>query len=188
MKKLSLLVIFALIVSVAIGKSNTSKEYNYGKRGQFVTARASYIMWDDISGFLPAASIEGIYGFSCNPWFMVGGGIGVTYSHFPKHITSMGESRGAIRIPIYLHLRTNILDRRVSPFVALNLGGGVHKGYIPLGYSNPEVENDFHIFAYGEPQIGVALRLKGGRMVDIGASVPLYNLDAGLKFGVGFTW
>lgn len=100
----------------------------------------------------------------------------------------MGESRGAIRIPIYLHLRTNILDRRVSPFVALNLGGGVHKGYIPLGYSNPEVENDFHIFAYGEPQIGVVLRLKDGRMVDIGASVPLYNLDAGLKFGVGFTW
>ena len=187
-KVFAILIICALIIGTAVGAEKTQQEYRYGCKGVFGTARVSYIMWAKSVGFTPAASAEIIYGYSFNPWFMLGGGVGVTYSHFPKDVTSMGESRGAIRVPVYLHLRTNILDRKVSPFIAVNLGGGFCKGYLAAASGLPEVEDNFELFIYGEPQVGVALRLKGGKMVDFGVSVPLYSLDGGIKFGVGFTW
>lgn len=187
-KIFAILIICTLIIGTAVGAEKAQQEYRYGDKGVFGTARVSYVMWAQAVGFTPAASAEIIYGYSFNPWFMLGGGVGVTYSYFPKDVTSMGESRGAIRVPVYLHLRTNILDRKVSPFIAANLGGGLCKGYMQGGMGLPDVEEGFGLFVYGEPQIGVALRLKGGKMVDFGVSVPLYSLDAGIKLGVGFTW
>ena len=142
----AILIICTLIIGTAVGAEKAQQEYRYGCKGVFGTARVSYIMWAQAVGFTPAASAGIIYGYSFNPWFMLGGGVGVTYSHFPKDVTSVGESRGAVRVPVYLHLRTNILDRKVSPFIATNLGGGLCQGYMQGGWRLPDVEEGFGLF------------------------------------------
>ena len=190
-----LLLLSVCAVAHAEGRTKVQpSEYRYGKRGYFGTARVSYIRWSEIVKHVPAISTEVINGYSFNPWFMLGGGVGATYTMYPASMTSVNEPKGALRVPFYLHLRSNILDRRVSPFVAANLGGGFCKGYIPsdnlFGFE-PEQLNGFYGFYYAELQLGLAVRLKNGKMVDFGVSLPLDfgdGVNGGGKFSLGFTW
>ena len=190
MKKFVIFAMLALFLGSAIGAEKPKREYRYGDKGYFGTVRAGYTMWSTTRVWAPAIDVEVINGYSFNPWFMLGGGVGITHIHFPGKITSAKENRCAVNIPLYLHLRTNILDRKVAPIVALNVGGQFYKGYLPKGYGNYEVENCTKILPYTELQLGAAVRLKGGKMIDFGFSVPgvCHLLANGLKFSFGYTW
>ena len=192
MRKFVIFAMLALFLGSAIGSEKPKREYRYGDKGYFGTARANYIMWNFDSS-IPAVSVDIINGYSFNPWFMLGGGLGVVYTHYSGDKSSDNKSHGAVRVPVYLHLRGNLLDRRVTPFLAVNLGGGFCKGYAErhLIY-HPEIINHLYGFLYEEVQLGVAARLKGGQMIDFGLSVPLdimgHGANGGLKFSFGYTW
>lgn len=184
MKRLVVLMSLLLSLGGVVAAEGTAPQYRYGSRGYFGTARANV---QTMSAFWfndPAVGVDLINGYSFNPWFMLGGGVGFIYTCVP------GE--GAVRIPIYLHLRANVLDRKVTPFFSLNLGGGFCKGYQPgLSDGAAEEPNGHYWFSCIEPQVGVAVYLKNGRMIDFGASIYLdagRGLNGGLKFGIGFTW
>ncbi len=186
MKKFILLVILAFTISVAaVGKGNANREYNYGKRGYFGTARASYSL-ADCSPYRPGSGFAAdiINGYSFNHWFSLGAGIGI--------ITTAEQEGNNIRIPVYIHLRANVLDRKVTPFFAVNLGGGICKGFLPnIINGSPAEENGHYGFYSFEPQAGVAVRFKNGKMIDFGVSA-FADFGRGInvcgKFGVGFTW
>ena len=194
MKKIVIFLVFVLFAGSAIGADGPKREYKYGDVGYFGTIRANYMIWDSY-GSAKGVSVDFINGRSYNPWFMMGGGIGVIYTNFPPELTSDEKSHSTIRVPVYLHLRTNLLDRRVSPFLAVNLGCGICRGYIekhPYQLYTEQMDASY-VFLYEEVQLGAAVRLKGGRMIDFGLSFPfdfglIYCMQGGLKFSLGFTW
>lgn len=81
--------------------------------------------------------------------------------------------RGRLTVPFYLHLRYNILNRRLSPFVALSAGGyfsSLRRMYLEL--------DDYR---YGSvsyminPQVGVNYRLSPKRSIYFAVGANLYN-------------
>lgn len=178
-----------LLAVLTVGIFSTeAQEYRYAKRGYFGTARVSATNVYSILTSSPGFSAEVINGYSFNKWFMMGVGVGVVYSNYKKEYNGTGN----VRVPLYLHLRANVLDRKVTPYFTLNMGGGFCKGYQPpiTDGAAEEINGSFGFYCL-EPQVGVAVRLKGGRMLDLGLS--LYS-DVGRgfngfpKLGIGFTW
>jgi hypothetical protein len=96
-----------------IKKSGSSSRFNKprGYFGLFETGTGSW-GYDEIS-----QSVTIINGYRVLPQFAIGGGIG-----FETWIDSE-----ELAMPVFLHLRSDFLNRKVSPFVALNIGT-----YIPL--------------------------------------------------------
>ncbi len=178
MKRLFLLSV-ALLICICASAKETKRDYRYGKKGYFGTATVGYVAPGKGVG------IDVVNGYAFNPWFMLGGGLGIRYTNPKGHYH--------ISIPAYVHLRANFLDRRVTPFFALNVGGGLGLGYLSSGPSldKPDQTDARYFFTFGEPQLGIAVRLKNGRMVDLGVGPFLEigeGLHAGVKIGVGFTW
>ena len=68
MKKFVIFAMLALFLGSAIGAEKPKREYRYGDKGYFGTARANYIMWNFDSS-IPAVSVDIINGYSFNPWF-----------------------------------------------------------------------------------------------------------------------
>ena len=64
------------------------------------------------SNRIKSYGLDIVNGYRTSPWFAIGIGIGVRYYDCED-----------LLIPYYIHLRTDILDRRVTPFFALNIGG-----------------------------------------------------------------
>ena len=189
MKRLLLLIV--LLTSVVLNVE--AQEYRYAKRGYFRSVRvgALHDMTTAISLDV-GCSVDLVNGYAFNKWFMMGGGIGVQYTIY--NIDSDDNSgQTNVKVPIYLHLRANVLDRKVTPYFALNLGGGFCKGYLPnLGPNgNPEQLNGSYEFYYMEPQIGAAVRFGGGKMLELGLSFYAdfgRGLNGGPKLNIGFTW
>ena len=190
--KLIRFVVLLFVVSICSIANGQEREYRYGWRGYYGTAKASYLMWEHRIYTVPAIGLDVVNGYSFNQWFMLGGGVGVVYTIFPESKNSFKENLSAIRVPMYLQLRANIIDRRVSPTAALNLGGGFCKGYLPLIIDGANEERSgSYGFYYIEPQVGVSVRLYNGQMVDFGISMHMdigRGVSCGYKFGVGFTW
>ncbi len=186
MKRLFLFIV--LLASVAF--SAEAQEYRYAKRGYFRSVRIGVIT--AFSNENVGCSVDLVNGYAFNKWFMMGGGIGVQYTIF--NIDSDDNSgQTNVKVPIYLHLRANVLDRKVTPYFSLNLGGGFCKGYLPdLGPDANRAEvNGSYEFYYVEPLAGVAVRFGGGKMLELGLSFCAdfgRGISGGPKFGVGFTW
>ena len=180
------LLLLVLLGAVVINAE--AQEYRYAKRGYFRSVRVGVIATSLDVGH----SVDLVNGYAFNKWFMMGGGIGVQYTIY--NIDSDDNSgQTNVKVPIYLNLRANVLDRKVTPYFSLNLGGGFCKGYLPdLGPDAAPAEiNGSYEFYYVEPLAGVAVRFKGGKMLELGLS--LYadfgrGISGGPKFGVGFTW
>lgn len=105
-----------------------------------------------------------INGYRTSPWFAVGVGVGARYQDWD-----------ALAVPFYIHLRTDILDRRVTPYFALNIGGA----YMTC----------LHIFA--EPSCGIGIRMKKGRQINIGfggSGFISFGGALGWKISAGFAW
>ena len=180
------LLLLVLLGAVVINAE--AQEYRYAKRGYFRSVRVGVVATSLDVGH----SVDLVNGYAFNKWFMMGGGIGVQYTIY--NINSDDNSgQTNVKVPIYLHLRANVLDRKVTPYFSLNLGGGFCKGYLPdLGPDAAPAEiNGSYEFYYVEPLAGIAVRFGGGKMLELGLS--LYadfgrGISGGPKFGVGFTW
>lgn len=180
------LLLLVLLGAVVINAE--AQEYRYAKRGYFRSVRVGVIATSLDVGH----SVDLVNGYAFNKWFMMGGGIGVQYTIY--NIDSDDNSgQTNVKVPIYLNLRANVLDRKVTPYFSLNLGGGFCKGYLPdLGPDAAPAEiNGSYEFYYVEPLAGIAVRFGGGKMLELGLS--LYadfgrGISGGPKFGVGFTW
>ncbi len=176
MKRLFLFIV--LLASVAF--SAEAQEYRYAKRGYFGTANVSYILWDDFISPIGVGA-EVINGYAFNKWFMLGAGVGANMMSYKGY-----ENECVVEavIPIFIHARFNILDRRVTPFFSLGVGGGILVDNYNSGVASA---------LYLDPKLGVAVRLANGRMIDFGVSrlfsgviwLGSYN---GIKFGVSYTW
>lgn len=180
------LLLLVLLGAVVINAE--AQEYRYAKRGYFRSVRVGVIATSLDVGH----SVDLVNGYAFNKWFMMGGGIGVQYTIY--NINSDDNSgQTNVKVPIYLHLRANVLDRKVTPYFSLNLGGGFCKGYLPdLGPDANRAEvNGSYEFYYVEPLAGVAVRFGGGKMLELGLSLQAdfgRGMNGGPKFGVGFTW
>lgn len=176
MKRLFLFIV--LLASVAF--SAEAQEYRYAKRGYFGTANVSYILWDDFDSPIGVGA-EVINGYAFNKWFMLGAGVGANMMSYKGY-----ENERVVEavIPIFIHARFNILDRRVTPFFSLGVGGGILVDNYNSGVASA---------LYLDPKLGVAVHLKNGGTIDFGVSrlfsgviwLGSYN---GIKFGVSYTW
>ncbi|MBQ2424823.1 MAG: hypothetical protein II262_08505, partial [Alistipes sp.] len=145
----------------------------------FGAVNLNCIVWDDNSSVGVGAEV--INGYSFNKWFMLGAGVGANLMPYKGY---KNEQVIEALIPIFVHTRFNILDRRVTPFFSLSIGGGILVDNYNKGASSS---------IYLDPKLGVAVRLKSGKMVDIGISrlfgggiwIGPYN---GIKFGVSYVW
>ena len=182
------LLLLVLLGAVVINAE--AQEYRYAKRGYFRSVRIGVIT--AFSNENVGCSVDLVNGYAFNKWFMMGGGIGVQYTIF--NIDSDDNSgQTNVKVPIYLHLRANVLDRKVTPYFSLNLGGGFCKGYLPdLGPDAAPAEiNGSYEFYYVEPLAGIAVRFGGGKMLELGLSLQAdfgRGMTGGPKLGVGFTW
>ena len=180
------LLLLVLLGAVVINAE--AQEYRYAKRGYFRSVRVGVIATSLDVGH----SVDLVNGYAFNKWFMMGGGIGVQYTIY--NIDSDDNSgQTNVKVPIYLNLRANVLDRKVTPYFSLNLGGGFCKGYLPdLGPDAAPAEiNGSYEFYYVEPLVGIAVRFGGGKMLELGFSFQAdfgRGMNGGPKFGVGFTW
>lgn len=180
------LLLLVLLGAVVINAE--AQEYRYAKRGYFRSVRVGVIATSLDVGH----SVDLVNGYAFNKWFMMGGGIGVQYTIY--NIDSDDNSgQTNVKVPIYLNLRANVLDRKVTPYFSLNLGGGFCKGYLPdLGPDAAPAEiNGSYEFYYVEPLAGIAVRFGGGKMLEFGLSLQAdfgRGMNGGPKLGVGFTW
>ena len=172
------LLLLVLLGAVVINAE--AQEYRYAKRGYFGTANVSYILWDDYNHPIGIGA-EVINGYAFNKWFMLGAGVGANLMSYKGY-----ENECVVEavIPIFIHARFNILDRRVTPFFSLGVGGGILVDNYNSGVASA---------LYLDPKLGVAVHLKNGGTIDFGVSrlfsgviwLGSYN---GIKFGVSYTW
>lgn len=89
--------------------------------------------------------LDVVNGYRILPEFSIGAGVGVKYYIQANIVT----------IPLYAHLRTDLLRTKVTPFIALNAGYNISTNdYIKGG-------------ALVEPSIGVGIRSNNGGQVNI---------------------
>ena len=179
MKRFFTLLSLFIVSFSAFGAVRADGNYRYAKRGYFGAINLNCIVWDDNSSV--GVGAEFINGYSFNKWFMLGAGVGANLMPYKG---SKNKQVIEALIPIFVHTRFNILDRRVTPFFSLNIGGG-----ILVDNHNKGAFSSIYL----DPKLGVAVRLKSGKMVDIGISrlfgggiwIGPYN---GIKFGVSYVW
>lgn len=95
-------------------------------KGYHGTVDAGYSL--NYSGTLNADWIElnTIHGYQVNPYFFVGGGVGLHY--FPKYKSNdidgvpLWKRDSSYEIPLFANLRWTILNKRVTPFVDAKIG------------------------------------------------------------------
>lgn len=135
----------------------------FASRGYFGSVEFNFGVYNHNA--FSSYGVDIINGYRTSPWFAVGIGVGVRYQDWDE-----------IAVPFYVHLRTDILDRRVTPYFALNIGGAYNAFMCILA----------------EPSLGIGIRMKKGRQINIGFGTTLYFMGAGAALGctfsTGFAW
>ncbi len=78
--------------------------------------------------------VDIVNGYRFCPQFAIGGGIGLQVVEY-----------SAIGIPLYLHLRSDIIAKRVSPYFALDLGINFIPGFAAPIYLSPQAGVSFNV-------------------------------------------
>ena len=176
------LLVFLLMFS-AFGMAlaqGEGKSYRYASPGYFGSVRL---------GYGDALCVGVVNGYTFGKWFKMGVGVSTLYS-IDKIVTNgvVEDEWMNLRVPIYLHLRADILDRRVTPFVALDCGGGLMYGKTRQAWDDT-YELGFSGFYCVGLQAGVGVRLKGGKIIDVGVTAmlhtdrpPFYHLCGSIVF------
>jgi hypothetical protein len=152
-----------------------SRTYRYGERGYFGTAQAGILIG---SPTFIAYGAKIIIGYNFNQWFSLGGSIGAFYN------PSFVPYEDCIYMPINLHLRATVLDRKVSPYFVLDAGA-----LLDIYRDQPtHTLTNMMALPYIHPEMGVAIRFKKGRMLNIGAGFPYFLYAFCASVNVGFTW
>ena len=152
-----------------------SRTYRYGERGYFGTAQVGMLIF---SPTYIAYGAKIINGYNFNQWFSLGGSIGAFYN------PSLAPYEDCIYMPINLHLRATVLDRKVSPYFVLDAGA-----LLDIYRDQPtHTLTNMIALPYIHPEMGVAIRFKKGRMLNIGAGFPFFLYGFCASVNVGFTW
>ena len=161
-------------------------DYKYGKRGYFgqVSVDASYYIY---KGFLLNDMMYGVdvvNGYSFGPHFDLGGGIG-----FYCQPNSAKNKRYYIA-PLFVYTRVNILQRKVTPYIAAKLGWGYAWGG-DVDCSDDDCRRINGLSTYSAGELGVKVHLPKGMALTVGVSSSLYFIPlfaSSLGVNVGFTW
>ena len=152
-----------------------SRTYRYGERGYFGTAQVGMLIF---SPTYIAYGAKIINGYNFNQWFSLGGSVGAFYN------PSFAPYEDYIYMPINLHLKATVLDRKVSPYFVLDAGVS-----LDIYRDQPtHALTNIITMPYIHPEMGVAIRFKKGRMLNIGAGFPYFLYAFCASVNVGFTW
>ena len=113
------------------------------ERGYFGVINFGYEI--GVGGGDDRIKLDVVNGYRVLPEFSVGAGVGVKYYIDADVVT----------IPLYAHLRTDLLRTKVTPFIALNAGYNISThSYVEGG-------------ALVEPSVGVGLRLNNRKQLNV---------------------
>ena len=140
-----------------------NRDYNFAKRGYFGVVELGAQGGDEGS-----YNIEVVNGFRFNPWVALGVGTGINLVN--------GEN---VAIPVFGYLRTDILDKRVTPYFTLSAGADLYT------FSRFDEKN---IEARAEITCGVSVRFRSGKQICFGIGNG-GNLEfSSYKFHIGLVW
>ena len=165
------------------------REYRYGKRGYYGSIEASLC-----TAIHNTYGFEVVNGYRFNPWVAVGGGIGVRYA---PQIDRIG-------VPLYAHVRVDLLDRRVTPYITYSCGFSIfNKNYHEhelnevesAGIITVTEEGLGRVALHAELSVGVSVRFKGGKQINLGIgsvnrtfSYTEVEGGGGVRLHLGFVW
>ena len=125
-------------------------------------------------------------GYRVNNYIYFGAGIGLSYSNrggstycisgrYPLYDYYLNPL--ALSVPLFAYLRANLINRRFSPFVALQIGGKF-SGKQTLYLDGCDVKYPTSTF-FATPQLGLNFRTSTKTSIYVATGVPLY---AGVPF------
>ena len=172
-----ILFVMLLVIPTVLFAQNTergSSAFNRprGYMGQVVVGGGIGADFTDIS-------LSVINGFRFSPQFAIGLGVGLGTS-ICKHDISSTNSRFYHYVPVFLHLRSDFLDRRVSPFVALNFGS------ITESRSGP-MTSKVYTDVFSEIILGCSFNVGQRHRMSVGLSGKI-AIERNLGLSVGFSW
>lgn len=163
----------------------TKKRNNYFRRGYFGIVDGSVAAY--YAGGL-VGGIDIINGHNSD-WFGIGIGVGCRAGIGVGCRAGMGKE---VAIPIYVHLRAEILNRRVTPIILANIGYSYGFGEKPkynetMGYTPASMVGS-NFFAEAGIGLGIRVRQKGLISLSIMPSFFTKTSANGIKLGIGYKW
>ena len=123
MKRLLISSVVMMLISLSSFAKDKSKQYNYFQRGAFfsVDLSAGNTFNERVN---TSYGIDMTGGYRFYPQFVIAAGFGGHAYTSATATISGGELRNnqTTSVPVFLRLRSDILDRKVSPYVQLDLG------------------------------------------------------------------
>ena len=123
MKRFLISSIFMMVISFSSFASDKSRQYSYFQRGTFfsvdLSAGSTFNERINISYGIDMAA-----GYRFRPQLVIAAGFGAHAYSAKTSTVSGGELRSnqTTSVPVFLRLRSDFLDRKVSPYVQLDLG------------------------------------------------------------------
>ena len=145
-------------------------ETGVGVGSQSITQETSYIHYGHVTWSVnhphytvPSIMLNVINGYSFSQYLYVGGGVGFHMS---------GEK--AAYIPVFAHLRSSFLKKRVSPFVSASGGVGIYCfGEDSDGFSGAYVDGGFGVCIKKKTKGEVWLSLNGTFVIEAYSGITL---------------
>ena len=131
---------------------------------------ASRNEWDYGEHTVPSLTLNVINGYSFSQYLYVGGGVGL-------HMSGLK----AAYIPVFAHLRSSFLKKRVSPFVSASGGYGI--------YCFGEANSFAYSYFYFDGGLGVCIKKKnkGEVWLSLNGTIVLYEYK-GLTLKVAYSF
>ena len=123
MKRFLISSIFMMVISISSFASDKSRQYSYFQRGTFfsvdLSAGSTFNERINMSYGMDMAA-----GYRFHPQLVIAAGFGAHAYSAKTSTVSGGELRSnqTTSVPVFLRLRSDFLDRKVSPYVQLDLG------------------------------------------------------------------
>ena len=123
MKRFLISSIFMMVISISSFASDKSRQYSYFQRGTFfsvdLSAGSTFNERLNMSYGMDMAA-----GYRFHPQLVIAAGFGAHAYSAKTSTVSGGELRSnqTTSVPVFLRLRSDFLDRKVSPYVQLDLG------------------------------------------------------------------
>ena len=123
MKRFLISSIFMMVISISSFASDKSRQYSYFQRGAFFSVDLSTgSTFNERINMSYGMDLAGGYRF--RPQLVIAAGFGAHAYSAKTSTVSGGELRSnqTTSVPVFLRLRSDFLDRKVSPYVQLDLG------------------------------------------------------------------
>lgn len=115
-----------------------------------------------------------INGGQISPYFFIGGGTGIRY-YFDNDYFGDDYFDDAVLIPVFVHARANILDKKISPYFALSLGYTFNASY------------DFEgVGLLVSPSTGVTFNVSERVALNVGVSYEMQSMEFYQYYDYGY--